>query len=89
MPVFKCENCGTIDNTALGHYWSKNRPEWFDWTNIEDRKGKALCCTCAPTKFSDGTKNKDAGMWHNKFEKQHIDDFLKKYPDAKDEIINL
>ena len=66
MPLFVCDNCGCIDNTALGGtYWSRNTDVW----KPEDR-GKALCCECAPKKYNDDTINEDAGIWHDKFPKR-------------------
>lgn len=38
MPLFVCEKCGAIENTALGYYWSarlQNMPR--------------MCSECAPT----------------------------------------
>lgn len=38
MPLFVCDKCHCIENTALGRYWSKD----FDTRD----KGKALCSKC-------------------------------------------
>jgi hypothetical protein len=38
MPLFLCDECGVIENTALSSYWS--RKEYAD--------EKALCSECAP-----------------------------------------
>ena len=35
MPVFICENCGCIENTAVSNYWSRG-------------SGPALCSECDP-----------------------------------------
>ena len=32
MPLFVCECCGTIENTALGFYWSRKRCKFKDKT---------------------------------------------------------
>lgn len=70
MPLFICEECLTIDNTALGHYWSRNFVKFKD----ESKNNKALCSECCPEEFSGGSKNyKEGGVWHNKFEKQKFD----------------
>lgn len=37
MPLFICEKCGCVDNTALGLYWI----DWFD-------KKPILCAECHP-----------------------------------------
>ena len=39
MGCFVCEECGCIDNTALGRYWGRD--------SAEDRPGEALCSKCA------------------------------------------
>lgn len=43
MPLFVCDKCGCVDNTALGRYWSKDMDIWG-----EDNRGLALCTECAP-----------------------------------------
>jgi hypothetical protein len=65
MPCFKCENCGCIENSALGHYWSRGLSH-FKGTEFE----KALCSECTPLKFPDGSNNKEGGKWHGKFPKE-------------------
>lgn len=66
MSLFQCENCGGRENTALSLQGTKAISEYFDWTGIEDRKGKFLCSACAPAKHSDGTDSK-LGAWHGEF----------------------
>jgi hypothetical protein len=41
MPVFRCEKCGCMENTALCHYWS--RFQGRDKPNLP-----ALCSECDP-----------------------------------------
>jgi len=65
MPLFKCEICGCIENTACGHYWSKDWPQ-FKGTILE----KALCSECTPTTYPNGEINTRGGKWHGKFEKK-------------------
>ncbi|HLP05090.1 MAG TPA: hypothetical protein VK152_06650 [Paludibacter sp.] len=66
MPLFKCEKCGCIENTALGHYWSRNWTE-FKGTEFE----KALCSECTPIVYPNGELNKRAtGKWHGQFPKE-------------------
>lgn len=52
----------------LAAYHSRHMPELFDWTGIEDRKGKVLCSACGPTKYSDGTAT-EYGKWHGMFDR--------------------
>lgn len=68
MPLFICENCGCIENTALGHYWGRKHLKFKD----EKMNGKALCSECIPLEFLDGSKAGD-GKWHNKFNKEKFD----------------
>lgn len=42
MPLFICDNCDTIENTACCWYWSRN-----DKSLGHD--GRALCSVCEPT----------------------------------------
>lgn len=69
MPIFKCENCGCLENTALGFYWFADKVDRYDWSGIEERKGMKLCSECAPQKFKSGEKT-GYGKWHNKFPKR-------------------
>lgn len=68
MSLYQCENCGCMENTALGLYWSRNRENLFDWTSIEDRAGKALCSACGPKQFRNGSET-EFGKWHGQFER--------------------
>lgn len=72
MSLFQCERCGCVENTALSCQGFEGLPEkWFDWTGIEDRKGKKLCSACGPTRYDDGTPT-DYGKWHNVFERKFL-----------------
>ena len=67
MSLFQCEHCGCAENTALslqGFFLV----DLFDWTGIEDRRGKKLCSACGPTKYSDGNPTK-YGQWHGQFDR--------------------
>jgi len=68
--TFICEKCGCIDNSACGgNYWSvatKQNAYKDKYANEQ-----LLCVECTPTEFVDGTKNNQAGKWHNKFPKLH------------------
>jgi hypothetical protein len=66
MSLFQCQRCGCCDNTALAEGRPESTSDFYDWTGIEDRKGKRLCSACAPTKYSDGTPT-EFGAWHGKF----------------------
>lgn len=73
MGLFKCAKCECIENTALGFYWTRMRPEGFDWDESnKDFKGMPLCSECAPKTYSDTHKKTGYGVWHGKFPKEHI-----------------
>ena len=63
MVLFRCEECGCVDNTALGGTHSIRCLELFDDL-------LSLCVECAPKFYKDGTPNERAGDWHNKFPKR-------------------
>ena len=69
MPIFNCAKCGVIENTATGFYWNRHHVEDYDWTGMEEFKGKPLCSECAPTHYADGNRTR-YGKWHGKFEKE-------------------
>ncbi len=71
MSLFQCDECGCMENTALSHQGFAMLQECFDWTNIENLKGKSLCIACGPTKYSDG-KSTGCGTWHNKFKRMYL-----------------
>lgn len=68
MSLFQCENCGCCENTALASQGFKVLVDIYDWTRIEDRKGKLLCSACGPEKYMDG-KPTLHGVWHNEFDR--------------------
>jgi hypothetical protein len=76
MPLFICENCGAIENTSLGHYWSRNHIKFKD----SSMNGKALCSECIPLEFEDGSKA-GKGKWHNHFPKEKFDSTIHKSED--------
>jgi hypothetical protein len=65
MPLFRCENCGCVENTALGHYHSRHWKE-FEGTEFE----KALCSECTPMYYPDGSPHRRGGVWHGQFPKK-------------------
>ena len=42
MPLFVCENCNCVDNTACGGTF---------WKVLHERGGKLLCCECNSGKW--------------------------------------
>lgn len=64
MPLFCCEKCKCIENTALSNYASRNQNIWSS-----EYIGKKLCSECAPSKYKSG-KPTPYGVWHGKFPKK-------------------
>ena len=80
MGLFVCGKCQCVENTALGWWWSKDLIKLTlppDMKEYEEHKG--LCSECLPAdaKFPDGKLVGAKGVWHRKFPKIHIDDFIK------------
>jgi hypothetical protein len=80
MGLFICAKCNCVENTALGHYWSRNNVSLKLSDNMKQyEKGAALCSECMPAdaSFSDGSgKGRiGTGKWHGKFPKQNYDDW--------------
>lgn len=72
MSLFQCENCGCCENTALScQGCSGYAVKFFDWTGLEDRKGKKLCSACAPASHSDFTPS-GLGKWHGEFPRTYL-----------------
>ena len=61
MPLFKCEGCGCVENTALSNFWTRG----INWTTGEPviPKPPALCSECDPA----------IGTWHGEFPKRPWD----------------
>lgn len=77
MSLFQCQHCGCVENTALSHQGIGNaewRVDWYDWTGIEDRKGKLLCSACSPKLYADGTST-TLGKWHGEFDRCFLHTF--------------
>ena len=71
MPLYRCEKCGCIENTALGNFWGKDDSAlWPD-----EFVGKALCSECSPLTYLDGSAT-EFGIWHGRFEKRSADGML-------------
>jgi hypothetical protein len=61
MPLFVCEKCGTIDNTAMdGTFWYSRAflKESFEQFPKDLRTELALCTEC------------QTGKWHDEFDKE-------------------
>lgn len=67
MPLFICENCHCVENTALGQFWSSDSGVYPDPFH-----GKNLCSECGSPKYVDGRPTK-FGKWHGKFPKETFD----------------
>lgn len=83
MPIFICDECKCMENTALGHYWSRESTKFKDTS----KNNKALCSECSPSEYSDGSLREKGGKWHGRFEKRfptpdEIRESLKKYDKA-------
>jgi hypothetical protein len=69
MPLFVCDYCHSVENTALGWYWSRNKSERMLGELYPN--GTALCSSCMPAVFMDGSKMsskpKTESGWHNAF----------------------
>jgi len=66
MSIYQCENCGCVENTALGHYHCRNMKNMF--LNEEKYLNKKLCSSCGPKFYKDG-KPTEYGKWHNRFDR--------------------
>jgi len=64
MSLYQCEQCGCIENTALGQFHSRNMGIY-----PEPYSGKKLCSECGSPTFTDGSKTK-YGKWHGRFKKR-------------------
>lgn len=80
MPVFICEKCGVIENTACCDYWSltSSRISDFSWhKDLVAYKGKALCSECAKIGVAYHPDGKEIGVvvvpgkWHDEFPKEY------------------
>lgn len=74
MPSYICERCGCVDNSACGgNYWNvKSKAGLY---KDKEANEHLLCVECTPNEFSDGSKNEEAGKWHNQFKKKHWSDY--------------
>lgn len=70
MPLFVCEKCGAVENTALGSYWARDHVRYKDSPELN---GKALCSECTPKSFEGGSPT-GKGEWHGRFPKEYVKD---------------
>lgn len=67
MSLFQCQNCGCVENTAMSSQGHAMMADLFDWTGIEDRKGKLICSACGPSRYVSGEETRYGGRWHGSF----------------------
>lgn len=65
MSLYQCEDCGCVENTALGWYHCRNDAS----LTVPDKLGKALCSVCGPTHFPNGDPIEKMGKRHGRFER--------------------
>lgn len=70
MGTFVCDECGVLENTALGWWHSRSQSEKY----IGFPNGTALCSQCTPPYFLSGEKLTDGGEWHNRFPRRYYKD---------------
>lgn len=66
MPLFVCDKCKVVENTACGHYWTRGQ----DFYKDKKLDKMALCSQCMPTEFNDGSRMKSPAKWHGRFERR-------------------
>ena len=71
MSLFQCQVCGCVENTALSFQGFQGVEEWFDWTGIEERRGKLVCSACGPSRSAEGDET-GYGKWHGQFERRYL-----------------
>lgn len=54
MSLYNCDECGVVENTALGFYWTRHDNDWPDSV-----RGRKLCSEHGPTHYSDGSLKHD------------------------------
>lgn len=70
MSTYICEKCGCIDNSACGGNYAVVKAH-LNLFEDEYSNTHLLCVECTPSKFKDGSINREAGKWHNEFPKRH------------------
>lgn len=68
MSLYQCEQCGCVENTAVGFYHGSDMDIY-----PPEVRGKKLCSVCGPTHFASGepilryNEGPAFGQWHGKF----------------------
>ena len=73
MPLFRCDVCNCVENTALGFYWGASNRSMRDCWEDKSLDGKRLCSECSPATYKDGSPNRGGGAWHGQFPKVDTD----------------
>jgi len=65
MSLFRCEQCGCIENTATSNYWSR---KYRRGRSSAEKPGdtRLLCSECDP----------EIGKWHGRFPRQSANGWL-------------
>lgn len=71
MSLFQCENCGSVENTALSAQGFAPMRHLFDWSYNMGLEGMRLCSACGPTTYRDGSPTK-YGVWHKVFPRTYL-----------------
>lgn len=66
MSIYQCEECGCIENSALGHYHCRGQGMYRDKT----KDPKKLCSACGPVEFKSGEIDPGHGKWHDRFKRR-------------------
>lgn len=53
MPIFRCDKCGCVENSATSNYWEQKHPFGGGYETAK------LCSECDP----------EIGQWHGRFPK--------------------
>lgn len=72
MPLFKCDQCGCVENTACSGYWHRELDRISGKRAADDTR--ALCSECDP----------EIGQWHGRFDKQPWPENDPNYVDIRD-----
>lgn len=74
MPLFQCQVCGCVDNTAPTDQGFRCYED-FDWSYAPERRGLQLCVVCGPVKLSSKEypgPTDHQGVWHNLFPRRFL-----------------
>lgn len=78
MSTYICDKCGCIDNTAcMGNYHAIGMMRCGQDKMFKDEYANThyLCTECTPVEYSDNTRKRGAGKWHNLFPKKHWSEY--------------